>query len=98
MPLCWGANLDCRLARAKRIQALGFPEKKTLAGIAANGPKKIILILGLDPFGDNEQPKGVGKVNQSLHDRRAAGGAAEIGHKGLVDLDLMERKVAQVCQ
>src|SRR5690606_15713815 len=75
-----------------------FSEIITLHLVTALGGKKLKLLLGLDAFGDERDPKPVAKPDDRADNRRRLRVAPEIHDKGLVDLDLVEGKRLQIGQ
>ena len=54
--------------------------------------------FGLDAFRRDGDAEALAEADDRTHDRLRVGVGGEVAHEGLVDLDLVERKAAQVAQ
>src|SRR5206468_8229864 len=54
--------------------------------------------FGLDAFRRDGDAEALAEADDRTHDRLRVGIGGEVAHKGLVDLDLVERKAAQIAQ
>ena len=58
-------------------------------------PEKGALGIGFHAFGDHAQAERTAEPNDGAHDRLGIGAVPEPGDEGAVDLDLVDRKLAQ---
>ena len=70
----------------------------TLHVAAADRAQENLLLLGLDPFGYDSQTKAVAHLHDRLNDQPRLMILADRGDEIAVDLDLVDRKGAQVRQ
>lgn len=57
-----------------------------------------MLLLCLHTFSDDFHLQVFSYTDNGLHDHRIGGFYIDVAHKGLIDLDLIERKFCQVGQ
>src|SRR3984957_6664256 len=77
---------------------LGRAEQKTLHLVAAFGAQPVELADGFDAFGRGGDVEAAAETGNRPHDRQAIGTVGDILHERAVDLDLVERKTAEIAQ
>src|SRR5882757_10701936 len=76
----------------------GAAEQKALALVAAFGAQAAQFGFGLDALGGDGDAEPDAEADDRTHDRLRVGVRTEVAHERLVDLDLVERKTAQIAQ
>ena len=66
--------------------------------IAMVAPQIAALGLGFDAFGDHAQPQVVADGDHRAHQHGIGAIAGDVGDKGLVDLEFVERKMLQIAE
>jgi len=72
--------------------------QETLVEIAAGIRQELPLPQRLDPFCNHLQPQAVAQRDDGAHDRGVVLVGEHVAHEGVVDLELVERQLAQVGQ
>ena len=85
---------------ARSISAAGprRAEQKTLHLVAAFGAQPVELVHGLHAFGRRGDVEAAAEAGDRAHDRHAVGALRQILDERAVDLDLVERKAAEIAQ
>ena len=73
-------------------------EQEALSLMAALRAQAAQLGFGLDAFGGDRDAEAHAEADDRAHDRLRIAIGAEVAHERLVDLDLVERKAAQIAQ
>src|SRR5207244_13247092 len=76
----------------------GAAEQKALALLAAFGAQAAQLGFGFDAFGGDGDAEPLAEADDGTDDRLRVAIGIDFLHEGAVDLDLVERKTAQVTQ
>src|SRR5215468_11122081 len=76
----------------------GAAEQKTLAFVAAFSAQAAQFGSGLDAFGSDGDAQALAEADNGADDRLRITIGIDFLHKGAVDLDLVERKTAQIAQ
>ena len=76
----------------------GLAEQIPLHLIATPGPQKVELRMCLHPLGNDDQAQAMRHDNDGLHDGRIVRIMGKIRHKGLVNLQIVEREVLEIAE
>src|SRR5579884_1936024 len=86
----------CVQVTSDRLAIHRLAEVIALSFMTAERGDKLHLLLRFDTFGDNGLVEGCAEARNRADNRPGVAIAAEIAREGLIDLDLVERKFAQV--
>lgn len=73
-------------------------DEVTLRGVAAEGGNEVEGVLGFHSFRHDPQAQRVGELNRRPHDRQGLGVPGNAGEEAAVQLELIDRHLAQVGQ
>src|SRR5580700_8889575 len=73
--------------RCQAVDGERMAEEESLDDVAAEGPQRLHLAVGLDALGHTKEPEGVGHADDGLHDGRVLLVLTEAVHEAPVDLD-----------
>ena len=84
------------MSREELVRVLRPAEVEALRVVAAERDELLVLVFGLDAFGDDRQLDVVREIDDAAHDREVARVAPERRDEAAVDLDDGDRKVLHV--